>query len=52
MIQGKEQKILVVNSECEHEKCSRCVNVDETGVRVGVKPWELEWTGPVISKQT
>ncbi|KAM0164238.1 hypothetical protein ACHAQE_003019 [Botrytis cinerea] len=52
VIQGKEQKILVVNSECEHEKCSRCINVDENGVRVGVKPWELEWTGPVISKQT
>ncbi|TEY81023.1 hypothetical protein BOTCAL_0035g00160 [Botryotinia calthae] len=51
VIQGKEQKILVVNSECEHEKCSRCVNVDENGVRVGVKPWELEWTGPAFCKQ-
>ncbi|TGO29482.1 hypothetical protein BPAE_0014g00330 [Botrytis paeoniae] len=51
VFQGKEQKILVVNSECEHEKCSRCVNVDEDGVRVGVKPWELEWTGPDVSKQ-
>ncbi|KAF7896957.1 uncharacterized protein EAF01_009360 [Botrytis porri] len=51
VVQGKEQKILVVNSECEHEKCSRCVNVDENGVRLGVKPWELEWTGPVVSKE-
>ncbi|KAF5868125.1 uncharacterized protein Bfra_007321 [Botrytis fragariae] len=51
VVRGKEQKILVVNSECEHEKCSRCVNVDENGVRVGVKPWELEWTGPAGFKQ-
>ncbi|KAF7893985.1 hypothetical protein EAF00_007499 [Botryotinia globosa] len=51
VVQGKEQKILIVNSECEHEKCSRCVNVDENGVRVGVKPWELEWTGPAVPTQ-
>ncbi|KAF7956057.1 hypothetical protein EAE96_004978 [Botrytis aclada] len=51
VFRAKEQKILVVNSECEHEKCSRCVNVDENGVRIGIKPWELEWTGPAVSKQ-
>ncbi|KAF7939146.1 uncharacterized protein EAE97_007227 [Botrytis byssoidea] len=51
VVQGKEQKILIVNSECEHEKCSRCVNVDENGVRVGVKPWELGWTGPAVPTQ-
>ncbi|KAF7934924.1 uncharacterized protein EAE98_002969 [Botrytis deweyae] len=51
VVRGKEQKILIVNSECEHKKCSRCVNVDENGVRIGVKPWELEWTGPAVSTQ-
>ncbi|KAF7877281.1 hypothetical protein EAF04_000964 [Stromatinia cepivora] len=51
IIQGKEQRILVVNAECEHVQCTRCVNVDENGVRIGVKPWELEWRGPAILRR-
>ncbi|KAJ8058840.1 hypothetical protein OCU04_011823 [Sclerotinia nivalis] len=51
IIQGKEQRVLVVNAECVHVQCMRCVNVDENGVRIGVKPWELEWRGPAISRR-
>ncbi|ESZ94505.1 hypothetical protein SBOR_5106 [Sclerotinia borealis F-4128] len=51
VIQAKDQKVLVVNGGCGHSKCSRCINVDEKGVRIGIKPWELEWTGPSISGQ-
>ncbi|KAI9640347.1 hypothetical protein NHQ30_011091 [Ciborinia camelliae] len=50
LVQGKEQSVLIVTA-CTHSKCSRCVNVDENNVRIGIKPWELKWTGPDSSTQ-
>ncbi|APA08771.1 predicted protein [Sclerotinia sclerotiorum 1980 UF-70] len=48
ILQTKQQRVLVVNAECAHARCMRCVNVDEDGVRIGVKPWELEWRDPAV----
>ncbi|CAD6446146.1 af2f0c33-b0e7-4cf1-b0f3-e47ddfca5b93 [Sclerotinia trifoliorum] len=50
IFQTKDQRVLVVNTECAHAQCMRCVNVDENGVRIGFKPWELEWRDPAISR--
>ncbi|QSZ32223.1 hypothetical protein DSL72_001796 [Monilinia vaccinii-corymbosi] len=52
VVQAKEQRVLIVNSPCQHSKCFRCINVDETGVRIGIKPWQLEWRGPTRSTRS
>ncbi|KAG4033194.1 hypothetical protein MFRU_005g02070 [Monilinia fructicola] len=51
VVQAKEQNVLIVNSPCGHLKCVRCINVYEDGVRIGIKPWQLEWRGPTGSPQ-
>ncbi|KAB8298840.1 hypothetical protein EYC80_001003 [Monilinia laxa] len=51
VVQARGQNVLIVNSPCRHSKCGRCINVDENGVRIGIKPCQLKWTGPTGSRK-